>query len=105
MAQKKELLSKLEKIEQAIVTQESLRDTLSDEQIDTYLDTLHQQKQVLLAKMEGSGALAQAAGAKAASPPYVHIGHSVTQLSRITNPFTLESYFERFLNPAISIET
>jgi hypothetical protein len=65
MAQQ-ELLAKLEKIEQAIAAQENLRGTLPDEQIETYMDALHQQKQVLLAELEGSGAVAQGAGAKAA---------------------------------------
>jgi formylglycine-generating enzyme required for sulfatase activity len=66
MAQKKELLEKLQKIEQAIAAQQNLRGMLPNEQIETSLGALHQQKQVLLAKLEGSGAVAQGAGAKAA---------------------------------------
>ena len=62
MDQEKELRQKLGKIERAIIAQESLHDTLPLEQLETSLDALRQQKQVLLAKLEGSGAIAQEGG-------------------------------------------
>ncbi|MEA3351273.1 MAG: SUMF1/EgtB/PvdO family nonheme iron enzyme [Chloroflexota bacterium] len=59
MSQEKELSHKLEKIEHAITAQESLRGTLPAQQLKSSLDALRQQKQILLAQLEGSGAVAQ----------------------------------------------
>ena len=56
----------LAKIEQAIAAQARLRGVLDDAEIEASLQSLREKRQVLLAKMEGSGAVAQGEGAPAA---------------------------------------
>jgi formylglycine-generating enzyme required for sulfatase activity len=55
----------LAKIEQAIAAQESLRGVLDDMEIDETLRSLREKRQVLLAKVEGAGAVAQGEGTMA----------------------------------------
>ncbi len=65
MTESEQRQTELEKIEQAIAAQEALRGILDDAQLETTLAALAAKRQVLLAQLEGGGALAQGAGAKA----------------------------------------
>ncbi len=60
-----QLKAELEKIEKAIGAQESLRGILFDDQIESSLVSLKAQRDLIMAKLEGSSAIAQGESAKA----------------------------------------
>ncbi|MCP4543644.1 MAG: SUMF1/EgtB/PvdO family nonheme iron enzyme [Chloroflexi bacterium] len=76
MDEQNRLQAELEKLEQAIAFQETLRGILDEAQIKAVLSPLHEKRASLLAELSGSGAIAQGEGAQAAGERAV-IAHDV----------------------------